>query len=58
MTRLKALTLSGVAVALARTPQAILDNAPDAPGYPPADTLFPFGHGLSYEVRPATRPVR
>jgi len=40
--------------ALARTQQAILDNAPDAPGYPPADTLFPFGHGLSYE--PAARP--
>jgi beta-glucosidase len=34
--------------ALARTQQAILDNAPDAPGYPAADTLFPFGHGLSY----------
>ncbi len=34
--------------ALARTRQAIVDNAPDAPGYPAADTLFPFGHGLSY----------
>jgi beta-glucosidase len=34
--------------ALARTQQAIVDNAPDAPGYPAADTLFPFGHGLSY----------
>jgi beta-glucosidase len=34
--------------ALARTRQAILDNAPDAPGYPAGDTLFPFGHGLSY----------
>ena len=35
-------------IALARTRQAIVDNAPDAPGYPAADTLFPFGHGLSY----------
>jgi beta-glucosidase len=34
--------------ALARTQQAIVDNAPDAPGYPAADTLFPFGYGLSY----------
>ena len=34
--------------ALARTQRAILDNAPDAPGYPAADTLYPFGHGLSY----------
>jgi beta-glucosidase len=35
--------------ALARTLQAIKDNAPDAPGYPPADTLFPFGHGLTFQ---------
>jgi beta-glucosidase len=34
--------------ALARTLQAVLENAPDAPGYPAADTLFPFGFGLSY----------
>ena len=34
--------------ALARTQRAIAENAPDAPGYPAADTLFPFGHGLSY----------
>ncbi len=34
--------------ALARTQRAITENAPDAPGYPAADTLFPFGHGLSY----------
>jgi beta-glucosidase len=34
--------------ALARTLQAVVDNAPDAPGYPKADTLFPFGHGLGY----------
>jgi beta-glucosidase len=26
----------------------VLENAPDAPGYPAADTLFPFGFGLSY----------
>jgi hypothetical protein len=32
--------------ALARTQQAIVANAPDAPGYPAADTLFPFGFGL------------
>jgi beta-glucosidase len=44
--------------ALARTQQAILDNAPDAPGYPPADTLFPFGHGLSYQVTPGPRSAR
>lgn len=35
--------------ALARTLQAIKDNAPDAPGYLPADTLFPFGHGLTFQ---------
>ncbi len=34
--------------ALARTLEAVANNAPDAPGYPPADTLFPFGHGLTY----------
>jgi beta-glucosidase len=34
--------------ALARTLQAVIDNAPDAPGYPAEDTLFPFGFGLSY----------
>jgi beta-glucosidase len=34
--------------ALARTLKAVADNDPDAPGYPPADTLFPFGFGLSY----------
>ena len=34
--------------ALANKVQAILDNEPDVPGYPAADTLFPFGHGLSY----------
>src|SRR3954470_8446052 len=34
--------------ALARTLQAVKDSAPDAPAYPAADTLFPFGHGLTY----------
>jgi len=28
--------------------QAVIDNHPDAPGYPVADTLYPFGFGLSY----------
>jgi beta-glucosidase len=44
--------------ALARTQQAIIDNAPDAPGYPAADTLFPFGHGLSYEPAARSRSAR
>jgi beta-glucosidase len=34
--------------ALASTLQAVIDNAPDAPGYPAENTLFPFGFGLSY----------
>lgn len=34
--------------ALANTLQAVIDNQPDAPGYPAKDTLFPFGFGLSY----------
>jgi beta-glucosidase len=34
--------------ALAKTAKAIVEQAPDAPGYDKADTLFPFGHGLSY----------
>jgi beta-glucosidase len=34
--------------ALAGRLQAVLDNEPDAPGYPAADTLFPFGFGLTY----------
>ena len=34
--------------ALASNLQAVIDNAPDAPGYPAADTLFPFGFGLRY----------
>jgi len=34
--------------ALANNLQAVIDNQPDAPGYPASDTLFPFGFGLSY----------
>jgi beta-glucosidase len=34
--------------ALANKPEAIVMQAPDAPGYDSADTLFPFGFGLSY----------
>lgn len=34
--------------ALAKTLQAVQDNQPDAPGYPTADTLYPYGFGLSY----------
>lgn len=34
--------------ALARSLEAIKNQAPDAPGYPEEDTLFPFGFGLSY----------
>lgn len=34
--------------ALAKSPAAITRQAPDAPGYPPEDTLFPFGFGLRY----------
>jgi beta-glucosidase len=26
----------------------VIDNDPDAPGYPAADTLYPFGFGLTY----------
>ncbi|HMX09542.1 MAG TPA: glycoside hydrolase family 3 N-terminal domain-containing protein [Burkholderiaceae bacterium] len=34
--------------ALANNLQAVIDNQPDAPGYPAQDTLYPFGFGLSY----------
>jgi beta-glucosidase len=34
--------------ALASNLQAVIDNQPDAPGYPAKDTLYPFGHGLGY----------
>lgn len=33
--------------ALAGNAQAIVGQAPDAPGYDEDDTLFPFGHGLT-----------
>jgi beta-glucosidase len=35
-------------LALANNLQAVIDNQPDAPGYPPKDTLYPFGYGLTY----------
>lgn len=35
-------------VALASSVAAVVRQAPDAPGYPPEDTLHPFGFGLSY----------
>lgn len=35
--------------ALANNPAAIVRQAPDAPGYPSEDTLFPFGFGLGYK---------
>ncbi len=35
--------------ALANSAQAIVDQASDAPGYDEADTLYSFGHGLSYQ---------
>ncbi|HEY5917196.1 MAG TPA: glycoside hydrolase family 3 N-terminal domain-containing protein, partial [Chryseolinea sp.] len=34
--------------ALANKEKAVIDQAPDAPGYPVGDTLFPFGHGLTF----------
>lgn len=34
--------------ALAANLQAVIDNAPDAPGYPAADTLYPYGFGLGF----------
>jgi len=34
--------------ALANSAEAILRQAPDAAGYAEEDTLYPFGHGLSY----------
>jgi len=34
--------------ALANSSEAVRRQAPDAPGYPDEDTLYPFGHGLSY----------
>jgi beta-glucosidase len=34
--------------ALARTLEAVKQNASDVPGYPARDTLYPFQFGLSY----------
>ncbi len=34
--------------ALANSAQAIIRQAPDAPGYAAGDTLFPFCFGLGY----------
>jgi beta-glucosidase len=34
--------------ALAKTVEAIIKQASDAPGYTKEDTLFPFGFGLTY----------
>ena len=34
--------------ALANNLEAVINNQPDAPGYPAQDTLFPFGFGLGY----------
>ena len=34
--------------ALANKASAIAAQDPDAPGYAPQDTLYPFGHGLTY----------
>ncbi|MES2960654.1 MAG: glycoside hydrolase family 3 N-terminal domain-containing protein [Pseudomonadota bacterium] len=34
--------------ALANKPAAVVTQDPDAPGYAAADTLYPFGHGLTY----------
>jgi beta-glucosidase len=34
--------------ALAKDARAVVEQAPDAPGYDEAGTLFPFGHGLTY----------
>ncbi len=34
--------------ALPRTLKAVIDNQPDAPGYPRADTLHPYAFGLTY----------
>ncbi len=38
-------------VSLANNADAIKTQDSDAPGYPENDTLFPFGHGLSYDLK-------
>lgn len=35
--------------ALANSAEAIVNQLSDLPGYPEVDTLYPFGHGLSYK---------
>ena len=35
--------------ALANNSAAVVEQDPDAPGYPAKDTLFPFGFGLNYK---------
>lgn len=35
--------------ALAKTSAAVIEQDPDAPGYPEKDTLFSFGFGLNYK---------
>jgi beta-glucosidase len=44
----KAPPQSKLPFALANKLQAVIDNQPDAPGYPAQDTLYPFGFGLRY----------
>jgi beta-glucosidase len=45
--------------ALAANAQAIVRQASDAPGYEAADTLFPFGFGLTFDrAETAARPGR
>jgi beta-glucosidase len=34
--------------ALANKLEAVVNNQPDVPGYPAADTLYPYGFGLTY----------
>jgi beta-glucosidase len=43
--------------ALANKLQAVIDNEPDVPGYPAADTLFPFGFGLAYPTATPAAPL-
>jgi len=39
--------------ALARTLEAVANKPSDSAAYPAADTLYPFGHGLTFEARGA-----
>lgn len=40
--------VGGLPFALASNLDAVIANDPDLPGYPEADTLYPFGFGLDY----------